>query len=288
MHSASRNKLLMAMVLLVGLAALIWWSAGRTNSPEPPAVAEGLPTPPLEAPQKAVEAPARPVRPERTAAVDSQRSSRRGRPLIVVEVPATVGVPADGPLVFGLHGRGDTAEAFSRLASRFGDRLAWRFLAGPLPWTEGRAWFSDHQRAVPEAEIDVALSAIDEQVHLAAGRPLAMLGFSQGCMVLLRYLAAHPQTLRAAVCMGGAVVGELPTPAARPMTPILFVHGADDRVVPASAAREAIQAMENRGFATEFIEHGAGHSIPDEELSRISDWLRGRLALDQPRERPAE
>jgi phospholipase/carboxylesterase len=186
--------------------------------------------------------------------------------------------------VLGLHGRGDTAQAFSRVAGQLGPRLAWRFLGAPLPWREGRAWFSDHQRAAPEAEIASALAAIDEQVQLAGRRPLAMFGFSQGCMMLLRYVALHPQALRAGVCIGGAVVGDLPTPDDRPTSPILFVHGADDKVVPASAAREAIQAMENRGFATEFIEHGAGHSIPGQEVSRISDWLRARLALDQPRQ----
>ncbi len=213
---------------------------------------------------------------------------QRGRPLVVVEVAAPEGAPADGPLVFGLHGRGDTAQGFSRVAGSLGRGLAWRFLGAPLPWQSGKAWFSDHRRAVPEHEIDAAISAIDDQVRGAGKRPLAMVGFSQGCMILLRYLALHPHIIRAGVCIGGAAVGELPTPGDAPTTPILFVHGAGDRVVAASAAREAIQAMENRGFATEFIEHAGGHVLPSEELPRISDWLTGRLAIDQSATNPRD
>lgn len=280
MSEPGKGKWLGAVVLLAALLCGGWWLQRDQAAPvelapaaDPAITAEAAPAPSSSAIEEAT--------PQLTA---KPRPGRRPKPLAVVEVAAAAGAPADGPLVFGLHGRGDTAQAFSRISGMFGGRLGWRFLAAPLVWQPGFAWFPDHRRGAPEAEIDAALGALHDHVSPAARkRPVALLGFSQGCMIILRYVAQHPNQVAAAVCIGGAVVGDLGVPARKPTTPILFVHGAGDPVVPATAARAAIQDMENRGFQTEFIEHGGGHEIPAAEVSRIADWLLRKLALDQPR-----
>ena len=280
MSEPGKGRWMMAGLVVLAAALSGWWWLQRAPDPAPapaPAAAPAIEAAPAPEPPPLVRAAPPPsnARGER---------SRRPQPLAVVEVAAAPGVPVDGPLVFGLHGRGDTAQAFSRISGSFGQRLTWRFLAAPLPWQTGFAWFSDHRRKVPEAEIDAALAALHDHVSATARkRPVGLFGFSQGCMIILRYLALHPKQVAAAVCVGGAVVGDLGVPGDHPTTPILFVHGTSDAVVPASAARAAIQDMENRGFQTEFIEHGGGHEIPADEVSRIANWMLAKLAFDQPR-----
>ena len=281
MSQIGPGKWVAILVVLALAATTAWWL--RPSPPAAPTPATPLAsTLDTSAERPAASAPAA-LRP-----LPSALTTRRNPPLEFIDVAAGAGAPDDGPLVVGLHGRGDTARAFSRLAPGLGRRLAWRFLRAPVPWQQGYAWFSDHRRQVPEAEIDSALAALDDQVQSAVGqRPVALFGFSQGCMMILRYLAVHPGKASAAVCVGGAVVGDLALPGGPPTTPILFVHGVNDQVVPVTAAKEAIQAMENRGFHTEFIEHGGAHQVPTDELQRIAAWLTRRLALDQtPPPRP--
>ena len=281
MSQIGPGKWVAILVVLALAATIAWWL--RPSPPTAPTSAV--------APAPAVDSSAKqptPSPPTTLRPLPSPPTSRRNSPLVAIDVAAGAGAPDDGPLVVGLHGRGDTARAFSRVAPGLGRRLAWRFLRAPVPWQQGFAWFPDHRRQVPEAEIDAALAALDDQVQPAVGhRPVALFGFSQGCMMILRYLALHPKKVSAAVCLGGAVVGDLAMPVGTPTTPVLFVHGVNDQVVPVTAAKEAIQAMENRGFHTEFIEHGGAHEIPADELPRIAAWLTRRLALDQsPPPRP--
>ncbi len=201
-----------------------------------------------------------------------------------VDVPARTAATAGGPLVIGLHGRGDSAANFARLAPRFPAGLAWRFVQASAPFSGGFAWFLRGSGGRPEG-ISASVAAIHVQVLSAgAGRPVALFGFSQGCMLIVHYLIAHPEQIKAAVCVGGSVVGPLGTPtlgspaapAARP--PVLFVNGVEDTIVPAQDTRAAMQALEAHGFPTEQIEHPGGHIVPSEEMGRIGAWLVRKVA----------
>jgi predicted esterase len=194
------------------------------------------------------------------------------------DVTARTAGATRGPLVIGLHGRGDSAQNFARLAPRFPAAISWRFLQASAAFSSGFAWFLRGAGGRPEGISD-GVTAIHTQV-LAAGsdRPVALFGFSQGCMMILHYLVAHPDHVRAAACVGGSVVGVLATEVggeSRP--PILFVNGAEDPVVPAQDTRAAMQRVEALGFPTEHIEHAGGHTVPVGEIDRIGTWLLTKL-----------
>ncbi len=192
--------------------------------------------------------------------------------------------PAGGPLVIGLHGRGDTPEHFSGLSSRLGPRLGWRFLKAPLAWKENSQWFRMDASDGGRADLDQALDLVDAHVRSAGSRKVALVGFSQGCFVAAHYAALHPQRIAAAICAGGGLVYSPPELAPGPRPAMLFFHGSEDAVVPISRAKEAKQQLENRGMACELIVHAEGHSLPEAELPRLRAWLERHLGSAGPAE----
>lgn len=191
-----------------------------------------------------------------------------------------------GPLVIGLHGRGDSPEHFSAIAARLGPRFAWRFLKAPLPWRENTQWFRKDAADGGRQDVLDTLALIDAHVRQARGRKVALVGFSQGCMVAAHYAAAFPGSVAAVVCAGGALVFAPADVPPGPKPAMLFVHGTEDAIVPLSRAREARQQLDNRGLPSEFIEHGEGHTLPEAELPRMRDWLERQLGPGVP-SRPA-
>lgn len=263
--SRSRIQLVLAATALAAVVALFAWF---TRS------APVLPT----APQRADSPDAKAARQESTGA--ALHVDERALPGTWVDVAAD---QPDAPLVLALHGRGDTAEHFAAIAGRFGHHLAFRVLQAPWPFREGRAWFrSDPAQKRADIEADYALLAA--HARHAAPRPVALLGFSQGCMLAAHFAAVRPELVRAVLCIGGELQFPLADP--RPATAqgavsrpaFLFVHATDDPMVPIAGAKAAAQALENRGFSTEFIEHQDGHSIPEGETERMRAWLERRLS----------
>lgn len=176
--------------------------------------------------------------------------------------------------VLALHGRGDTAAHFSHLGREFPASFAWRFLEGPLPFSSGRRWFDSAALRANRFDLNPVFAQLRAHVQ-AMPQPVVLLGFSQGCMTLLRIQAEAPLNVMGVVCIGGNLLGEVAF-AKGPKPPMLFVTGALDRVVAAQDVRASIQRFENEGFATEFIEHPGGHTIPNAEIGRIADWMLRR------------
>ena len=88
-----------------------------------------------------------------------------------------------------------------------------------------------------------------------------------------------PEAIDGAVCIGGAVIGALPTPpAGATLPPVLLVAGTSDAVVPIADQRALVTALQGAGVATETIEHPGGHRIPGESLAAIRRWIRARVA----------
>lgn len=226
--------------------------------------------------------------PDRTAAADASGTAadgaaggpalgaaERALPGTWVDVAAPAGT-GDAPLVIGLHGRGDTAEHFSALASRLGGGFSWRFLQAPFPFADGRAWYRGDQADGGRADLEGDLAVVDAHVR-AARAPVALMGFSQGCFVAGHYAARHPEAVRAVLCMGGGLLYPPEAVASARKAPLLYVHATDDPVVPLEAARSAVKQLQALGHAVELVEHGEGHSVPESEIERMRAWLERKL-----------
>jgi phospholipase/carboxylesterase len=181
----------------------------------------------------------------------------------------------DTPIVLTLHGRGDKAERFARLAERL--RVPVRFVVAdaPMPWghRNGRRWFD--MRA---PDLSAQLTArVGDLVTLAdqvatrwpdAPRPY-LLGFSQGAMLALQAIATRSDRFAGAIALSGALLVSEGLPRGAPPRPVLLTGGSTDRVVPAQRARDAEAALEALGHTTELVIFEGGHSVTSEVIGHI-------------------
>ena len=152
----------------------------------------------------------------------------------------------------------------------------------------GRQWFSlqDRTPAVLDAgarrAVPHLLAYIDGEL-LRAGLPsdaVAMMGFSQGAMMVLHAGLRRPASPRGILAYSGAL---LDTPglaaecAGHP--PVLLVHGEQDEVVPFSRAAAAEAALARLGIPTQTLWCPAlGHGIDDAGLSAGALFLQRLFA----------
>jgi dienelactone hydrolase len=207
----------------------------------------------------------------------SARAVTAARPRVVVRVlplargearplPTTVWHPGDlagqHPVILFSHGLGGLPEHFAPLAEEWA-RAGYIVVAPAYPHTNGgvtvdardvrnqpadAAYVLDRVKALAATAGDVLAG------HVDTGR-VAAVGFSAGGTTTLgMFHAGHDPALRAAV----SIAGRRPLPAfGGPATPMLFLHGDHDRVVPIAAGREAYAAVPwPKRFETI---RGAGH-----------------------------
>jgi phospholipase/carboxylesterase len=283
------------------LVAVLGLSAGACRPADPPAapdttssLAEPVPAPP--APQEHVAAPApAPRRPRPTAA-----PAPRGPALPLVEHAGSVDGPiqwrvaesttaaADAPLIVLLHGRGDHAEAFLRLAWRLAPHLprSVRFIAAEAPRPfglgRGRQWF-DPKDGTPETSLAARLGELDTFLAaLAARYPEAprptVVGFSQGGMVALHLALQRPGAIAAAVSLSGALAAEARAEGpsgARPA--VLVAYGRQDTVIEPGRTEAAANVLEAAGHAVTRFAFDGGHRVPDALVEEVGRWLAAHL-----------
>jgi phospholipase/carboxylesterase len=194
------------------------------------------------------------------------------------------------PFVIGLHGRGDRAEHFAALAQRLAPHMPWRLLQGPLPFRDGYQWFrmdaadggmADLQRAADLVRGHIASAGSRDLHNGTQQRKVALVGFSQGCMLSAWFATRYPDAVQAVLCISGALPRPPdPAPAAR-RPKLLFVYGGEDPIVAPAAVQETVCKLEELGFPTEQIEHGEGHVVPEGELGRMRAWLE-KAAQEAP------
>ncbi len=220
-------------------------------------------------------------------------------PTSVVDRPAA---DPNAPIVIGLHGRGDTPENFSHIADSLGPQFHWLVPRGPLEFAPGKAgspprcgravpeqsrlqafgggpacWFDQQTPDGGKAALATALDVVAAQVRLAGKRPVALVGFSQGCMVAAQYVAAHPQQLRAVLCFGGRLMQPIHVPQGPHAVQIRFVHGKNDPLVPLAKAKESVEILRKARLSATLTEHDGGHVIPRQLTPELAAWLAAQL-----------
>ncbi len=208
------------------------------------------------------------------------------------------GATANAPVIIGLHGRGDTPEGFSHLADRLGPQFHWLVPRGPLDFVQGPAgavhcvpadphhprqmpgpacWFDRQTPDGGQAALQEALELVDAQVRVAGKKPVALLGFSQGCMLAAHYVAAHPDRVRAVLCIGGMLLAPVHVPAGKHAVQVRFVHGKSDPMVPFASAQEAVATLQKAGLRVTLTTHDGGHVIPAALTPELNAWLAAQL-----------
>lgn len=152
----------------------------------------------------------------------------------------------------------------------------------------GRQWFSlaDRTPALLEAGVRRAAPMLHAFLDAELARldlpaaACALLGFSQGAMMVLYAGLRHAPPPRAVLAFSGAMPGIAGL--AREITgrpPVLLVHGELDDVVPIERSRDAEQALRAAGVAVESLWcPGLGHGIDEAGLAAASGFLRRAFA----------
>ena len=209
-----------------------------------------------------------------------------------VQHPSNGQAPAK--LIMLLHGLGadgqDLIPLAHSLAADFPDTL---FFAPDAPYPcdmapFGRQWFSlrDWSHAAMRAGVEqaapVVLSTVAhvQQQYGLKNEQTALLGFSQGAMVALRAGLESEPPLAGIASFSGALVHDIKN-VSEAQTPVCFIHGDSDPLVPVAETRAAFEQLKKRQCRTEIhIRPGLEHGIDPAGLDKAATFLH--TAFKQP------
>jgi phospholipase/carboxylesterase len=189
------------------------------------------------------------------------------------------------PLVLLLHGYGSSEQDLPGLMAYLPDGLASASVRAPLTLGPGSyAWVPIAVPGRPDPDITresttALLAWFDE--HVAADRPVVLLGFSQGGLMVSQLLRMRPDRFIAAVVLSGFVLDDsFPGDAvlAQRRVPVFFAHGdADPVIAPDATARASVWLAEHTDV-TDREYAGLAHAVSAEELDDLSTFLHDVLA----------
>ncbi len=216
----------------------------------------------------------------------------------MVELQATRWGPASGgtpkQLVVLCHGVGADAHDLIDLGPHWGESLPDAVFSAPdapQPYDSapfGRQWWAigDRNPARMEAGAAAALPMLDAYIDRELARlslpanAYALMGFSQGAMMVLYAGLRRATAPRAILAFSGALIAPADLGNRRNSAPVLLVHGEADDVVPAFRSRDAEAALRAAGVPVEslFIP-SLGHGIDPAGLDFGATALRRGFGL---------
>lgn len=204
------------------------------------------------------------------------------------------------PLLLMLHGLGDSKEGWKDVAPML--RLpGWGFCFAQAPddYYGGFSWFGidlgppirvDGDGVARSHRLLGELLTLLETAHGLPCERIALLGFSQGCLLALEIALRHPRPFLATVAISGWLhrPGDWPAQlgAAARTQRILCTHGLHDELIPVDLARERMQLLKRLGLSVAWAEYAKGHGLDaGEELGDIRRHLLDAAA--RPPDPPA-
>jgi phospholipase/carboxylesterase len=187
-----------------------------------------------------------------------------------------------------LHGRGADEEDLMGLEGALDPRFTVVSLRAPFRLGPGYAWYAMAQIGSPDDDsLNESLEELREfvtrlpEAHSVDPARLYLMGFSQGAVVSAALSMLLPQAIRGVVMHSGYV----PTlhtdlelkPDGLAGKPFFVAHGKYDDVIPVTFGRDAQEYLEAASAVVTYREYPIGHSISEESLYELSEWLTARL-----------
>lgn len=190
-------------------------------------------------------------------------------------------------LVILLHGIGGTGSMLMPLAESWRHHFPdTRFAAPNGPYRHafgyGYQWFSVEAEQLRPDRLQAVRDAFDQTVRDVlrkegfSDRPeqVAFVGVSQGAIVALDALASGRWRIGALVSIAG-LLSPAPVKKTDRPTPVLLLHGAADRTIPAAASETAARELRAAGHdVTLTILPDVGHTVTLEGAKAALDFLK--------------
>ena len=206
--------------------------------------------------------------------------------------------PSPQAAIIWLHGLGADGHDFEPIVPELGlpASLPVRFVfphAPLMPVTINggavmRAWYDvagdgrQDEGGIRASQARVEALLAREKARGIRATSIVLAGFSQGGAVALQTGLRHPERLAGILALSTYLpladrLAAEASPANRAV-PILMCHGAQDPVIPLSAATRSRDALRALGYAVEWKEYPMPHAVCPEEIADIGGWLRRVLA----------
>lgn len=186
-----------------------------------------------------------------------------------------------------LHGRGADEADLMGLEAALDPRLTVISARAPFRLGYGFAWYGMAQVGSPEGEtLRVSLGELHEFVEGAVAAykldhgALFVMGFSQGAVMSAALALTVPERIRGVVMHSGYVPVESGLDFKVEQAegkPFFVAHGVYDEVIPVRFGRDAHEYLSSIGTNVTYQEYPIGHSISEESLDDLSEWLTNRI-----------
>ncbi len=181
-----------------------------------------------------------------------------------------------------LHGRGDSPQGFVSFQEELGiSSLNCLLLQAPYEYYTGYSWYDLPPNQLPGIiRSRQLLNQVFEEIMNSGFRPdqVILFGFSQGCLMTLDFGSRFPHLLKGYIgisgyCYDAQTLLHEAVPHVIHQGKWLITHGTHDDVLPVETTRQQMQMLANEGFKMDYREYRKPHTIIDEEIDFIREWI---------------
>jgi phospholipase/carboxylesterase len=201
-------------------------------------------------------------------------------------------VSGEHPALILLHGRGTNEEDLLELVEYLDPRLFIVSARAPFRFDQGSGgytWYEVQDVGTPhpkqfEESYNRLVQFVDDvkQRYPVDGRRMFLFGFSMGSIMSFAVSLTKPELVRGIVAHSGYIPENTSLQFAWDQLQhlSLFVaHGLDDSVIPIHFGRRAYELLSKTQADLTYKEYPIPHSMSEQSLSDLSDWLQKMLAV---------
>ncbi len=197
-------------------------------------------------------------------------------------------IPSKTPskkLMIVLHGRGDSSNGFTWLPPYLDiDEMNYLLLDAPYEYFGGRSWYDLPPNQLEGIAYSSSLLAdildtlFEEEFEASQS---FLFGFSQGSLLTFEFGARYEQRLSGYLALSGYIYN--PQLLLKEMNPSLktahwlCTHGTKDEVLPYETFKIQVETLQKEGFKIEFKSYPKTHTITEDELAMIKQWIKEKI-----------
>ena len=184
-------------------------------------------------------------------------------------------------LMIILHGRGDSSQGFTFLPPYLDmNDMNYLLLDAPYDYYGGFSWYDlppNQLEGITYSSSILAdtLDTLFEEEFNA--HESFLFGFSQGALLTFEFGARYEKVLAGYIAVSGYIYDaqnllEEMNPEVKASN-WLCTHGTYDDVLPYKTSKAQVETLQNGGFDIEFKSYDKVHTIAEDELQMIKEWI---------------